>query len=336
MPHHMNSVKRIILPALAVTLVVFCANCRPLQLATCRPRPADLCCIGLDTHDGELTPLQLRPASIYCLGFTYASHIEEMGFTVQPDKPPPVFKKAPSTLAAPGSATRMPTRETLIAVLERTEPGLGGKIDRDFNQLPPLLDYEGELAFVLLEDIDWGKIENHDYAPRLGYFIANDISARTIAALGEGRPNRYDYWAASKSLPGFLPVGTHMWIPYKHRPDAILCTTIATRVNGELRQQQPTSDLLYTPRQMLRFIYRRYPDDPPRKGDVILTGTPGGTALRVPAWRRFAANLLRLDRFERLSALIRSNTRNNRYLHPGDEVVVSGGIMGAATTRIVH
>lgn len=111
--------------------------------------------------------------------------------------------------------------------------------------------------------------------------------------------------------------------------------TLTAEVNGEVRQRETTARLLYTPRRMLRAIAARFPDDLPGAGDLVLTGTPEGVALRVPAWKRALADLLGIDRFARLSLLIGMAERSGRFLSPGDLVTVSGGPLGSASVRIV-
>lgn len=289
----------------------------------------------MDERSGRFQRLTLDPKRIYGLGLTYASHIAETGARFDAGEPPPVFKKPLRALDQAGSPVRMPSRDDLLETLDRLEPGLGEEASRRFPGLPALLDYEAELAFVLLEDVDWEKIDDPGYAPRLGFFIANDLSARSIAVLGEGRPDREEYWAESKGFPGFLPVSAGAWVPDKPALDSIPCVELVTEVNGEVRQRETGANLLYTPRQMLKFIAGRFPDDLPQAGDVVLTGTPGGVALRVPAWKARAADLLRLDRFTRLSSIIGSAERSGRFLRPGEEVTVSGGPLGSVSVRIV-
>jgi len=300
------------------------------------PRPAEFQYLWESSADGEFMQLELNPARIYGMGLTYASHLRETGSEFDPDKPPPVFKKSLSSLNRTSGPIKVPTREDLITCADQIEPGLGKVIDKRFKRLLPLLDYEGELAFILLEDVDWQRIEDSGYIPRLGYFLANDISARAIAVLGEGKANRYEYWGASKSFPGFLPIGQRIWAPHEHVQDSILSTTITTRVNGKIRQRQSTDDIMYTPREMLMYIEQAYPDDLPRKGDVVLTGTPGGVAMQVPAWKAWLANVLDLDRFTKLLFAILSGGRDRRFLKPGDEVVVSADILDSVKTKITQ
>ncbi|HRZ86257.1 MAG TPA: fumarylacetoacetate hydrolase family protein [bacterium] len=301
-----------------------------------QPQPADFACLEAREGAGRLVPLELRPKNIYGMGLTYATHIRETASRFDPHEAPPVFRKQSVSWNPSGRPVRLPDRQALIACAESVEPGLGKRLDKDFKELPALLDYEGELGFVLLEDVDWKKVRDPSYAPAIGYFVANDISARTIAALGEGMDGRYAYWGASKSFDGFLPAGRMMWVPDTHRPDAILSAVITTRVNGEVRQRQSTTDMIYTPRQMLIFIAQKYPQDLPRKGDVVLTGTPSGVALRIPGWKAALSDTLRLDRFTKLGFLIRAGRKNPRFLKPGDIVEVSGGPLGEVRTEIAE
>ncbi|MEE8359587.1 MAG: fumarylacetoacetate hydrolase family protein [Candidatus Omnitrophota bacterium] len=300
------------------------------------PNPANFAYLWTEESHGEIVPLNLDPRNIYGMGLTYASHLKGTGQKFDPEVPPPVFKKDLAALNRDGSPVEIPTRDEIIAMAEKIEPGLGEKIDRRFKKMLPLLDYEVELGFVLLENVDWGRIEDPDYAPKIGYFIANDISLRALAILGEGMPNRYDYWGASKSFPNFLPVGQNMWVPGEVRPGSILSVVITTRVNGEIRQRQSTEDMMYTPREMLKFIYQRYPDPPPARGDIVLTGTPGGVALQIPPWKKLISDIVRLDRFAKLFFTIRAGGDNDKFLITGDIVEVSGGVLGKVETQIIR
>lgn len=111
------------------------------------------------------------------------------------------FGQKAATAFVSGDATiPFPTSEGLFEAAERMEPGLGSALRAAHRELDPRLDYETELGVVLLEDIPSGALEADDYAPRLGFFVANDLSARALALLGEGQDRRYAYWGISKSL----------------------------------------------------------------------------------------------------------------------------------------
>lgn len=312
-----------------VAVAAFAAGC-----ATPPARPPAIGCIDIDARHGRLLPAALCPARIYGIGLSYAGHAGETGARTDAEAQPPIFKKSPGSLNAEGLPVRVPSMPLLVEALDQLEPGLGREAARRIKDLPALLDYEAELAFVLLEEVDWRRIEEPSYAPRIGFFVANDLSARSVAALGEGRPDRDDYWGASKSFPGFLPVGPWIWVPDAPTLDAVPCVTLTAEVNGEVRQRETTARLLYTPRQMLRGIAARFPDDLPSAGDLVLTGTPEGVALRVPKWKRTLADLLGIDRFARLSLLIGMAGRSGRFLTPGDLVTVSGGPLGSTSVTI--
>jgi 2-keto-4-pentenoate hydratase/2-oxohepta-3-ene-1,7-dioic acid hydratase in catechol pathway len=297
--------------------------------------PAKFDCLTPEQDGGSLVPLKLNPKNIYGMGLTYSKHIKETASPYDPGTPPVIFRKERISLSSADSKVKLPEQHDVLRKVEQVEPGLSKKLGKKFDKLPLLLDYEVELAFVLLSDIDWKQMDDTNYAPELGYFIANDLSARSIAVLGEGQTNRYDYWGASKSFAGFLPVGSQMWVPDHQHANSVFATTLTTRVNGEVRQEQSTTDMIYTPKQMLAFIAQKYPNHLPQKGDVVLTGTPGGVAMQVPQWKARLGNLFRVNRFIKLASVIRANKNNDNFLKPGDEVIISGGILGEVKTQII-
>jgi 2-keto-4-pentenoate hydratase/2-oxohepta-3-ene-1,7-dioic acid hydratase in catechol pathway len=327
---------------LCMPFLVLVQGCRTLHTGAVSRRIA---CIEPRPDNGEFIDFTLAPNRIYGAALTYRSHIKETGELFRPDLSPPIFRKSLGTLNGHRETVKFPSTEEMVRVLDALEPGLGGETAGRFatrgtrhseGLLDPLLDYEAELAFVLLEDIAWDRMDDPAYMPRLGFFVANDLSARTVAALGEGTGEREKFWGASKSFQGFLPTGRLLWVPRQGTGDTVVCVELETTVNGELRQRQFTADLIYTPKQLLSFIAAAYPDERPEKGDVVLTGTPGGVALRVSPWKRRLAAFLHLGRFTRLRFLLNAADRERRFLYPGDELVVSGGVLGEIKTRIVE
>lgn len=301
------------------------------------PQPADFNCLSTDSSDGEMISLKLIPVHIYGIGLSYKKHIEETSSNFDPMLAPPVFIKHTRSLNQTSETVKIPSREEAMSMLEGLEQGLGKRVDLEYKDFPLLIDYEVEMAFVLLEDVNWREFfKNNDYMPKLGFFLANDISSRALAILGEGMENRYDYWGASKSFPGFLPVSSHMWVPNKLKAGSTVCTMLTTKINGEIRQNQSTMDQIYTPRQLIRFIAEKYPEELPQKGDIVLTGTPGGVAMHIPVWKVRLGELLSLDRFKKLKSSIRSNKNNKRFLKPGDVIEMSGGILGSIRTTVVE
>ena len=294
-----------------------------------QPSPTGFHCY--DLGQGAYVPLD-APTQAFGVGLTYASHIAEVAPSYDPAAPPPVFEKSPRAAVRDGADVPYPSPKTLIDAADAFEPGLGDTLRGDFPDLSPLLDYEVEMGFVLLEDIDPSRLDDPAFAPRLAFFIANDLSARAMGVLGDGRPNRPAYWGMSKSFPGFMPVADRAWAPESAEPNGIPCVELESIVNGEVRQRQSTTDLIYTPRQMLGFIHAAFPSAVLSKGTVVLTGTPGGVAMSVPRWKMRLAGLLRLSRFRKLQTALNADT--SRFLAPSDRVTVRGQGLGKVTVTI--
>jgi len=293
------------------------------------PVPADFQCY--DLGQGAYVPLD-APSQAFGVGLSYAGHIEETASSFDPDAAPPVFVKSRSSLVRSGAQVPFPTPEVLIESADAFELGLGETLRSDFPDLAPLLDYEVEMGLVLLEDIDPSRLDDPSFAPRLGFFIANDLSARSIGILGEGRPNRHAYWGLSKSFPGFMPVADKAWVPENAAPNGIPCVEIESLVNGEVRQHQSTADLIYTPVQMLRFIDAKFPEVPLSKGTLVLMGTPGGVAMSTPRWLVRLGNLVGMSRFRKLATKLDGDT--SRFLEVDDEVTVRGQGLGKVSVTI--
>lgn len=294
-----------------------------------KPVPASFHCY--DMAQGSYVPLD-PPPQAFGIGLSYAAHIEETASAFDPNALPPVFRKHPRATVRSGATIAMPSTDEIIEAAEALEPGLGKHLRQHGDALSALLDYEGEMGFVLLRDIEPSSLDDPGFAPELGFFVGNDVSARTLAIVGEGQSNRFDYWGVSKSFPGFMPVTDRAWVPSEAKPNGIPTVVIETTVNGELRQRQSTDNMIYTPVQMLRFIRAKYPDAPLSEGTIVFTGTPGGVALTTPRWLARLSNLLGLSRFKKLSAKLDGDT--SRFLTPGDRVVVRGEGLGEVGIEI--
>ena len=296
--------------------------------------PADLTCLQAD--QGHFIPNIVPTVSIYGIGLSHARHINETASEFDPAIAPPVFKKSTDSLVKGGGNVAIPSASALMESLTNIETDIHGKLnEKGIIGLRPLLDYEVELGLVLLEDVSAEDIANPDFNPKIGFILANDLSARSVAILGEGRENRYEYWGASKSFPGFTPINQRIWVPETKILDAIPCVTLNTQVNGELRQNEVTSNLIYTPSEMLGFIRSAYPLEDLKKGDIILTGTPGGVTLNVPRWKSRLAQLVGLDRFQKLE-ISQKESSAKAFLKPGDTVRVSAEWLGDVSTTVTE
>ena len=329
--------RRVLLLCLAVAAILVAGLLywlfRPLPNV---PQPATSHCLPTGPDDGALIALDFYPERLYGMGMTYSGHIAETASSYDPDVPPPVFSKVPGSILKGTNVVTIPSRQDWLAAAERLEPGLGAQLNAEFASLPALLDYEVELGFVLLEDVTAEQLAEPDFAPMLGYFIANDLTSRSFQVLGRHRENQYDYWGAAKSFSGFTVTGKQAWVPVTQKPNSVLCTTLVTTVNDELRQSQSTTNLIYTPKQMLGFILEAFPDAPLARGDMVLTGTPPGVAMVVPRWRGRLADLLRISRTNLLAMVIDTYQDDPRFLQAGDRVTVSSPLLGTAPVIIAE
>jgi 2-keto-4-pentenoate hydratase/2-oxohepta-3-ene-1,7-dioic acid hydratase in catechol pathway len=218
-----------------------------------------------------------------------------------------------------------------------------------------LLDYELELGCVALRDIDLDRLERLDAAADFGYLVVNDVTAREPIL----RRRRTGY-AQAKARPSFLPCGPWM-VPGTHfTRDApalrrmVLTVTETTARAGHhphtLRQNARLEDLTLGLQELLELLSRkrsltmpgldgrRWPISVARDarrvlpaGSLLLTGTPGGTAIRAPSRADRVLLVLRSVRHLRWpSEDYRRHLEHHRhafgFLSPGDRV--SGWITG--------
>jgi acylpyruvate hydrolase len=148
---------------------------------------------------------------------------------------------------------------------------------------PPVvrrLDYEGELTIVM------GAGD-----AIAGYAVADDVSARDLQ-------RREPQWTRAKGADGFCPWGP--WITTADEVPDPEDLALRTWVNGELRQDSRTSDLIFGCREVVDFIAQTCTLAP---GDLILTGTPSGVGASMDP-RRFLASgdVVRIE-IERLGSI---------------------------------
>lgn len=292
---------------------------RPLSNA---PAPASFDCLAMENGVFISKDSLPAPQRIYGMGLTYGKHLAETASEYNPDALPPIFKKELTSVTYNNATVRMPDMNEMVLGVQRLETEVATNLRMDYPELNPMLDYEVELGFVLLEDVETTDLAKEDFVPPLGFFIANDLSARSVALLGEGTNQRYEYWGVSKSFDGFMPMSNQIWIPNAPTSACIPCVKIETVVNGEVRQSQMTSDMIYTPLEMLRFIHQKYPNTPLQKGDLVLTGTPGGVAIATPRHLVRLSQLIGMDRYQKLSLKLDGDL--TPFLKAGDKVEVKG------------
>ena len=178
-----------------------------------------------------------------------------------------------------------------------------------------LLDYEVEIGLVIGRDIPVGtsisEASLSDYVA--GLVVTNDISARDIQL-----PQTQFYEA--KSYPTFTPTGPALVLLDAGELARFGELRLRLRVNGQERQNALVDgDMLYRPVQALQSL-TRFQDL--AAGDVILTGTPVGTALSAPPKPiEIIASLL--PPAVKWKAFFNSQARNPKYLHSGDVIEAS-------------
>lgn len=132
-----------------------------------------------------------------------------------------------------------------------------------------MLDYEGELTVVIGKDGNNIREEDAlDYV--LGYTSGNYISARNFQ-VPEASGGQYCY---AKSFDGFAPVG-HAIVSPKVITDPQRLKYV-TKVNGEVRQETSTDDMIWSVRKLISHLSR---GTTLRKWTVIMTGTPAGVGI---------------------------------------------------------
>lgn len=260
-----------------------------------------------------------RMPAVWAMGLTFADHVRETG---ERAGAPVVFAKPCLPTVNPGQVP-MPDSAALADVLMCLDSALCQRLLQRMPEVPPLLDYEVEVGLRLLED--W-PVDAQAHMPQVGFFLANDVTARSVQISGMGASAPLPFWSASKGLEGFLPVTDVMWCPARVDPDQWPDVTVSTRVNGQLRQQASLRRMLYTPLQVLQYVAAQAPHGILYRDDVILTGTPAGIALQAPGWKRKLAACL--PRHVAITAAWRSQGASPKFLQCGDVIEMKADWLG--------
>ena len=319
----------LLLPALMVGLAGFV-----FWPALHNPVPAPSACLSLNGDAGKLLPLAVDRDQLYGVALTYPGIIRQGGYDYDPQIPPPIFRKLAPALNM-GGEIKYPAQHEILEMIDTLEPGLANRLRAKFPTIPVLLDYEIELGIVVLEDITTNNMRDPDFAPRLGYFLANDLQSTTVGILGFGTEREARFLDQKGSFPGFLPVSQRMWVPNLQLPNSLLCIELQTYVNGELRQNQNAKNRIYTNRQILGFVAETYGKNVIKAGTAIITGSPAGVALNAPRWKKRLGKLLMMDRFDKVSAVASASDSEGPFLQPGDVIIVHARPFGNIETTII-
>jgi len=177
--------------------------------------------------------LKQKPTKIICVGLNYHCHAKELGMNTP--RHPIIFLKPLTALISP--------EENII-----------------YPNMSKRVDYEAELAVIIknkIKDIEEKNvIENIE-----GFTCLNDVTARDLQ-------KKDGQWTRAKSFDTFCPIGPR--IVKDIDPNNL---KIQSFLNGELKQDSNTSDLIFKPKELVSFISKIMTLMP---GDIISTGTPKG------------------------------------------------------------
>jgi 2-keto-4-pentenoate hydratase/2-oxohepta-3-ene-1,7-dioic acid hydratase in catechol pathway len=180
----------------------------------------------------------LRPGKIVCVGLNYRRHAAEAKMAIPAE--PILFLKATDTIGGPNDDVVVPMRSTKTDY----EVELGVVIGRTVRNLPS--------PTVAMDAV-------------IGYVAADDVSER------EFQLERGGQWDKGKNCETFSPIGPFL-VTADEVPDP-QTLRLSTRVNGELRQDSSTADMIFPVDHLVWYVSQfmtLYP------GDLILTGTPEG------------------------------------------------------------
>jgi 2-keto-4-pentenoate hydratase/2-oxohepta-3-ene-1,7-dioic acid hydratase in catechol pathway len=209
-------------------------------------------------------PIPQPRRNVFCIGRNYHAHAKELQATVfkdndaNPESWPIVFTKLPECVVGPFDDVLVPVEVT------------------------DQIDYEAELAIVIGKggkNISRAEALGHVY----GYTVVNDVSARDVQM-------RHQQWDLGKSFDTFCPMGP--WIVTADELDGTK-TRVRCWVNGELRQEGPTENMIFDIPTLIETCSRGITLYP---GDIIATGTPAGVGMGMKPPRYLkAGDVVRIE-----------------------------------------
>ena len=188
-----------------------------------------------------------KAGKLICVGLNYKAHAD--GISMKLPDYPILFSKYEEALVPHEAQVDLPPWETTY-------------------------DYEAELVVVVGKEA-WNVSEANAKDYIFGYTCGNDISCRD-AQMRSGQ------WLIGKTMPGFGPCGPCVTTADSIDPNKGL--SIKSHVNGELRQDGSTKDMIFNCAKVLSYASRYIKLNP---GDLIYTGTPSGVALEDKEAKRW-------------------------------------------------
>jgi|TARA_B110000259_G_scaffold182761_1_gene226900 2-keto-4-pentenoate hydratase/2-oxohepta-3-ene-1,7-dioic acid hydratase in catechol pathway len=179
----------------------------------------------------------VSPSTIFCVGRNYADHIREMGYEAP---------TRPSLFIKPLGALLDPYQDVVLPPVSLSDD----------------VEHEAELVVVMGRSVR--NVEPSEALDAVfGYTVANDVSARDLQRVDTDV-------VRAKGFDTFCPVAP--WI--QTEVDISAGLTVVCRVNAEVRQDGNTSDLIFDVPYLVSYLSRF---TTLRAGDIILTGSPGGS-----------------------------------------------------------
>jgi 2-keto-4-pentenoate hydratase/2-oxohepta-3-ene-1,7-dioic acid hydratase in catechol pathway len=228
------------------------------------------------------------PCRVVAQAVNYRSHARESG--AGEDPPAVFFRKSSGSITGPSDDVVRPAHVRL-------------------------LDYEIELGLVIRRGPAAGTAVGDADLPGhvAGLVMCNDVSARDVQ-LAKGQ------FYESKSYPTFTPTGPRLVLLEAGDFARLPGLRLRLWVNGELRQDGTAADLVTAPAAALSLLARFQRLD---AGDLLLTGTPGGTALQAPPAVVTKLGDLLLPTPVKWRAFFSRQERNPAYLKAGDVITAS-------------
>ena len=259
---------------------------------TTRELLAERVAIEAASHSSDTVPAEslrlVSPITVPCRVVAqlanYASHAEDAGRNPKTD-PLAFFRKTSGSISGPFDHIVKPCHVRL-------------------------LDYEVEIGLVIGRDVPVGtaitEANLSDYIS--GLVVANDVSARDVQL------TKTQFYEA-KSYPTFTPVGPALVLLNGDELKRFGDLRLRLRVNGEIRQDMLVEgDIIYPPVQALQALSRFQRLD---AGDLVLTGTPVGTAISAPPKPVQIIGSLLPDQLK-WKTFFSTQAKNPKYLHDGD------------------
>lgn len=232
-----------------------------------------------------LSPIT-SPCQIICQGANYRQHQIESGLDPDDKTYNLFFTKSDASLSPPI-----------------------GKVIRPSHV--KLLDYEIELGFVFGKSFDSTlKLNSKSIREYIAaFFMANDISARDVQL-----PQMQ--WYKGKSYRTFCPTGPYLSVLDPEDFDLLDSLELTLLVNGQIRQKDSASNLVFKPLESILELSQFCNIS---TGDVLLTGTPSGCALRAPGKliQKIASILPEKVKW---NLFIKGQEKRTQYLRPGDVI----------------